>query len=706
MMEEKKSVYHVVVQGVYQFRAFDTDLDKEMYLERILRYKGILQLELYAFCIFDNHAHFVIQGSEIEISSLMRRVGVSYAHWYRRQHYHEGAMFKGRPQTELLKDDSALLRTVRFVHQEPVRDGISDTMEGYPWSSYWMYLKGNNDIDRAAIDRILTPWGSFEDYMSLHDAGLYLEEQPARFGYTDQEVEERVRRQLKGKSMLEFQVMPHAYRNYILAHLRFIDRISILQLSRVTGLGRGVIQRVNPEDLRLTLYSNACIIQCESQNESPGLPDYKKWRSPNMKQQVFHAASMLLPRDCDYTAWSTIACDQFTSDPAYWKRVQKQTEGRPSCYHLTLPEVYLNEGEECIAKRIQNINDTMKSYLEEGRFQELPMDIIYVERTLPNGMLRRGLMGVVDLECYDYSKTSTAYIRATEETVLSRIPPRVRIRKNASIELPHLLLLVDDEQRALIEPITEIAETLECCYDFELMEGSGHIRGFRLSEEQKDRVMKVLDVMADPRYFKEKYNTTAPVLLFAVGDGNHSLATAKECYEQLKKEIGIAEALEHPARYALAEVVNLHDDSLEFEPIYRVMFDVDTEAVLEELRTACPGTHEGEPKDGEIVIEYVSEKGSGQLAIPTQPGRLPVSVLQPVLDAYLMKHTGEIDYIHGEDEARELGRKSGNLAFLFAGMKKEELFPGIIAGGVLPRKTFSMGVARDKRFYLEGRKIQ
>ena len=702
MEEKRKPVYHVVMQGIYQLKAFETNMDKEMYLQRITRYKRLLGLELYAFCIYDNHAHFILRGTEEEISSLMRRVGVSYAHWYRRQHKHEGPLFKGRPKTEVLKDDGEVLKAARFIHQEPVLNGLADTMEGYPWSSYWMYLQGDTTIDLDEITDRIRLWGRFEDYMELESTRTYLEEQPARFGFSDADVLARVNKIMKGRPVIELQVMPHAFRNYILAYLRYIDRISILQLSRVTGLGRGVIQRVTREDLRLTLHSNACIIQCENKNEigNPVVPDYRVWRHPMMKQNVFRAGSILLPRDCDYTAWSTIACDQFTSDPAYWERVRKQTEGKPSCYHVTLPEVYLTEGEEKVAERIQKINDTMKQYLEEERFQELPMDMIYVERTLPNGMVRRGLMGLVDLEAYDYSKTSTAYIRATEETVLERIPPRVRIRKNAPIELPHLLLLVDDDQKSLIEPLTQYVDSMECCYDFELMEGSGHIRGFILTEDLKDKVLKVLDVMADPEYYRAKYNTHAPVLLFAVGDGNHSLATAKECYEQLKKEIGEEAAAGHPARYALAEVVNLHDESLEFEPIYRVLFDVNIDGVLHAIAEACPGTHEGEPAEGEIVIEYVSKDCSGKLAIPAAPGRLPV------LDACLKEHEGEVDYIHGEEEARKLGQQEGNLAFIFAGMEKNELFPGIIAGGVLPRKTFSMGVARDKRFYLESRKIQ
>lgn len=708
METQKKPVYHVVIQGVYQIRAFGEDLDKEMYWQRILRYKQILRLQLYAFCIFDNHAHFLLRGTEAEISSLMRRVGVSYAHWYRREHYHEGGLFRGRPRMECLEEEGQILRVARFIHQEPVQKGLVDRMDGYPWCSYWMYQRADSPIDCDEITERLRFWGRFEEYMAMEEQGHYLEEQPVRFGYSDEEVLQRVEKRLAGRPLIELQVMPRELRNYILALLRYEDRISILQLARVTGLGRGVIQRIDRKDLRLTLYSDTCIIHSEDTNKIQDvvMSDYPGWRNTMTEQTVFRAGNILLPRNCDYSIWSTIACDQFTSDPEYWERVRMRTEGQPSCYHITLPEIYLQEGEEALAGRIRSINRTMQQYLQELVLKELPDAMIYVERTLSDGRLRRGLMGLVDLEAYDYSKGSGAYIRATEETVLERIPPRVQIRKDAPMELPHLMLLVDDEQRYLIEPLEEQKSSMECCYDFDLMEDSGHIRGYLLTEQQQDRILRVLNVMADPAYFAGKYKTDGPVLLFAVGDGNHSLATAKECYEQLKRRIGPEKAKEHPARYALAEIVNLHDESLEFEPIYRVVFGADTQTLLAQIVSEYPGAHEGEPSEGEVCIDNIAGDQEGRISIPTEPGRLPVSLLQPVLDQYLSQYEGHVDYIHGLEEAKALGRKQGNLAFIFKGMRKDELFPGIIAGGVLPRKTFSMGVSRDKRFYLEGRLIR
>ncbi len=704
----RKPVYHVVVQSVYQGQAFGNDRNKEAYLQRIVKYKQAMKMKLYAFCLYEDHAHFLVQGEEWEVSGLMRRVGVSFSHWYRKTYFHEGTLFKGRPKTEQLKNDAEILRVARFIHQEPVRRGLVESMEEYPWSSYRMYQEENSLIDRDEVAEKLRFWGRFEDYMSIHETTDYLEEQPPRFGRSDDDVLRLVLKRLNGHPLIELQVLPRSVRDYILAKLRFEDKVSILQLARVTGLGRGIIQRVTEKDLRLTLYRDTCIIHSEDRDGAVenAAPDYGEWRISMKQQTVFSAGTILLPRNINPTVWSTIACDQFTSDPEYWERVRQKTAGKPSCYHITLPEIYLTEGDEAVSARIQSINQTMQRYLKKDFLAAEPSAMIYVERTLANGKTRKGLMGLVDLEEYDYTKTSKACIRATEETVLERIPPRVRIRENAPMEFPHLMLLADDAENQLIEPLSAKKAAMRKCYDFELMEGSGHIRGYVVSEAEKDRVLRVLDVMADPRYFSEKYKTSEPVLLFAVGDGNHSLATAKVCYENLKQKIGDEEARRHPARYALAEVVNLHDESLVFEPIYRVLFETDPDEVLAALLAAYPGSHTGEAEEGEAAIEYVSGETGGTIAIPDAAGRLPVSLLQPVLDRYLQERPGRIDYIHGRGEAQALGRGEGCIAFLFEGMRKEDLFPGIIAGGVLPRKTFSMGEARDKRFYLEGRRIQ
>ena len=422
---------------------------------------------------------------------------------------------------------------------------------------------------------------------------------------------------------------------------------------------------------------------------------------------IFTPATILLPKEEDCAVWSTIACDQFTSDAAYWTQVEALTKDRPSACHITLPEIYLEEGEEGVRARIRRINDNMRQYLEKGILRQFPGAMIYVERRIPGGLIRKGIVGAIDLEEYDYRADSRTPVRATEETVLSRIPPRVRIRKDAALELPHLMLLADDAERRLIEPIGGRKDCLTKVYDFELMQGSGHLTGYLLDEGEIRRVQSDLERMGDTEVFQRKYHTASEDrLVLAVGDGNHSLASAKACYEDRKREMGAEAALNHPSRYALAEIVNLHDESLEFEPIYRVLFDVEHRRVIQALRKAYPQCRAGHPDAGEIAIHYWAEDEEGSLSIPAPDGLLPVSLLQPFLDRYIQETGGRIDYIHGLEEAKQLGRQTGNIAFTFAGMEKEQLFPGILQGGVLPRKTFSMGDARDKRFYLESRRIQ
>ncbi len=422
---------------------------------------------------------------------------------------------------------------------------------------------------------------------------------------------------------------------------------------------------------------------------------------------IFTPATILLPHEKECALWSTIACDQFTSDAAYWEQVKTLTEGHPSAYHITLPEIYLEEGEACVQERIRSINETMREYLREGVFRQFKDAMVYVERRIPGGSVRRGIIGAVDLEDYEYAAGAETQIRATEETVLSRIPPRVRIRQDAALELPHLMLLADDVDRLLIEPIAERKRELAKVYDFELMLDSGHVTGYLLDRKEIQRVQSVLEQMGNLEEFQRKYHTsrTDPLVL-AVGDGNHSLASAKACYDMRKEEMGVEAALRHPSRYALAEIVNLHDASLKFEPIYRVLFGVDHRQVMEALRRAYPQSHTGRTAAGEIALEYWAKDCEGTLSISAPEGLLPVSLLQSFLDPFLQEYGGKIDYIHGLEEAKQLGRQEGNIAFTFAGMEKEQLFPGILQGGVLPRKTFSMGDARDKRFYLECRRIQ
>ncbi|MEG0825107.1 MAG: DUF1015 domain-containing protein [Oscillospiraceae bacterium] len=409
----------------------------------------------------------------------------------------------------------------------------------------------------------------------------------------------------------------------------------------------------------------------------------------------FGPADILLPHDCDLTKWSVVACDQYTAQPDYWERVANRVGEAPSTLKLILPESKL--AGEGVPQAIETINETMKSYVKGNAFTEFATALIYVERKLHNGKIRHGLVGCVDLEQYDFHPGADSLIRATEGTVLERIPPRVAVREHAPMELPHVLLLTDDPEKTVIEPLA--GETAEMCrlYDFDLMEHGGHITGWQLTEAQKARVCSALSALADPAAFEQKYDADGkPVLLFAVGDGNHSLATAKACYEQDKSN--------QLARYALVELTNLHDDSLVFEPIHRVLFGVEPQNVLEALLKAYPGAHLGGGEGHSVT--FVSEKGEGVVTVPNPDQQLPVGTLQRFLDGYLQNHRGTLDYIHGDEVLRELGKKPGNLGFLLPPMGKNALFPTVIFDGVLPRKTFSMGDAHDKRFYLEARKIQ
>ncbi len=418
----------------------------------------------------------------------------------------------------------------------------------------------------------------------------------------------------------------------------------------------------------------------------------------------FKPADILLPQGCDYDKWSVVACDQYTSQPEYWQRVEERVGRAPSALRLILPESSLDGPQ--VEMDIMDINATMARYVREGRFKTLPGAMIYVERTLFDGRVRRGLVGMADLTGYDYEPGSDALIRATEGVVMSRIPPRVAVRKNASIELPHAMLLCDDPQRTVIEPLGGQTGGMELLYDFELMEQGGHIKGWLLTQAQREQVAGALSALADPAAFNARYGTQdRPVMLFAVGDGNHSLATAKECYERQRRLVPPERRDSIPARYALCELVNLHDDSLEFEPIHRVVFHTDPAALLDALARRWPGARGGTQGDGP-ALRYVRAQDEGTLALPDGAARLPVGALQSFLDDYLMDHPGRVDYIHGEDVAREFAARPGNIAFLLPPLDKRELFPSVIRDGALPRKTFSMGEAHDKRFYLEARKIR
>ncbi|MBE6939420.1 MAG: DUF1015 domain-containing protein [Ruminococcaceae bacterium] len=416
----------------------------------------------------------------------------------------------------------------------------------------------------------------------------------------------------------------------------------------------------------------------------------------------FYPADILLPKSCDMSKWAVVACDQFTSEPEYWQAVEQQVGEAPSTLRLILPEAMLKDPE--VDRRIVAINGAMEQYLESDVFAELAQSMIYVERTQSDGKVRHGLVGMVDLEDYDFTPGSGALIRATEGTVLDRIPPRAKVRRNAPIELPHVMLLIDDPDKTVIEPLTAAAETMEQVYDFQLMQQGGHIRGFRLTEEQMAQTADQLRALTAPAAMEKKYGMgDAAPLLFAVGDGNHSLATAKACYEEKKQQLGEAVARELPCRYALVEVVNNHDDALQFEPIHRVLFDADRQKFMDLFCQYYPNCYEG--KGEGHVIEFVWEGKDTFYTVPDPQAQLAVGTLQAVVDDYVKSCGGEVDYIHGDEVTRQLGSQPGNMGFLLPAMGKEQLFKTVMADGVLPRKTFSMGHAQDKRYYVEARKI-
>jgi len=415
-------------------------------------------------------------------------------------------------------------------------------------------------------------------------------------------------------------------------------------------------------------------------------------------------SEILLPSESvDSFAYSVVACDQFTSEPHYWQEAEKITKGKPSTLKLTFPEIYLSEEPQ---ERISTINNTMKQYLEQGVFTAVKDAMIYVERKLKNGKIRKGLVLAVDLEKYDYSKGSQSLIRATEGTIIDRLPPRVRIRENALLELPHIMLLIDDINKTVIEPLSN--QALSLCYSTQLMLEGGSINGYLVKEKQQEQIANALSLLADKEAFCSKYGVGEEkgVLLYAVGDGNHSLATAKVCWEKLKASLTKDQQEEHPARYALCEMVNVHDEALEFEPIHRVLFNVNNAHILSQMRERFGfGLLEGMAH--QQIIDYITSDGEGEICVACPQHNLTVGTLQQFLDEYLLENPKvNIDYVHSEKVVRSLGAQAGNMGFILPSMKKQELFKTVIMDGVLPRKTFSMGEGQDKRYYFEARKIR
>ncbi|MBR5540216.1 MAG: DUF1015 domain-containing protein [Clostridia bacterium] len=388
----------------------------------------------------------------------------------------------------------------------------------------------------------------------------------------------------------------------------------------------------------------------------------------------------------DLSRWAVVACDQFTSQPTYWHEVEAIVGNAPSTLRLMQPEVFLEQGDNT-----ETVNATMQAYLDNGTLQCAVRDgFIVVERETPSGK-RLGLMVALDLECYDFT-TGTLLTRATEGTVADRLPPRVKIRENAPLELPHVLVLIDDPDRTVIEPMVKAKQATTPLYDMELMQNGGHLCGWAVEDEGSKATLA--DALS-------KLYEQADGFLYAVGDGNHSLATAKICWENVKASLSPAEAENHPARYALVELENLHDEAILFEPIHRVVFHVDANDLIEGFKAYV--TKQGMTLVPGSEIVFVGYEG---YALTNANGMLPIAVLQNYLDEYLQTREATIDYIHGEQTVRDLSVAPDSLGILLEGIPKDGFFDGIRAGGHFPRKTFSMGEANEKRYYVEVRKIR
>lgn len=396
-------------------------------------------------------------------------------------------------------------------------------------------------------------------------------------------------------------------------------------------------------------------------------------------------ADILLPDEkADHTAFAVVACDQYTSEPEYWERAEKLVGDKPSALHMILPEIDLGDAQ----KRVPLIHAAMADYLMRGVLTpRVQNGFVLTVRTTQTGV-RPGLVVKLDLEKYSYNQGAKSLVRATEGTILSRIPPRMAVRRNAPVELPHVLVLMDDPGQTVIEPVFSQKEDLPLLYDFPLMLGGGHLKGYAVTDEKTlAAIHQSLKRLKDHAGF-----------LFAVGDGNHSLATAKAIWEEIKPTLSKDAQKNHPARFALVELENIHCPALQFEPIHRLVASADTQVLLDSLT---------EPVPGKDTFTVITEQGEKALSVPGDQQPLPVGTLQAFLDTWLTDHPGaQIDYIHGESALRQLAKKPGAAGFIVPTLDKAALFPAVNEMGALPRKTFSMGEAHEKRFYLEARRIK
>ena len=457
-----------------------------------------------------------------------------------------------------------------------------------------------------------------------------------------------------------------------------------------------------------------------AQRKNETVTEAKSIMNPKFKNNIgICVPELMMPgKKVDLTKWACVACDQYTSQPDYWNSVEQIVGDAPSTLRLMLPEIYLEKPGE--AERIVAIRKAMNDYMADGTLENRGEGFVFTRRTV-DGKVRSGLVVALDLECYDYSKGSTTLIRATEGTIVERIPPRLKIRDGAPLELPHILVLIDDDKKSVIEPIAEKLDKIEQLYDFDLMMNGGHVEGWLVNDEgMVTDVINALTALVDPN----KYGTEMPPLLFAMGDGHHSFATAKANWEKCKAELTAEERKDHPARYALVELENVHDDGIVFEPIHRVVFNVNVPEFLDRLKAKlaeqngdceidfyacenCMAKAKAAIPEGAHVVPVIIEGKEGLIVVKHPAAQLEVGTLQNALDVLLKETPGaSIDYIHGADVVRELGSKENNIGFLLPPMQKSAFFRTVVFDGALPRKTFSMGEAHEKRYYLECRKIQ
>ncbi len=442
----------------------------------------------------------------------------------------------------------------------------------------------------------------------------------------------------------------------------------------------------------------------------------------NSLKDKFSKVGMIIPnilmpcKDVDLKKWAVVACDQYTSEPEYWSSVAEEVGASPSTLNLIFPEVYLEDEDK--DQRIERINAAMEDYLKRGILEDQGQAFFLVQRNTPDSPTRWGLMAALDLEEYDFSKDSSSLIRATEGTILDRIPPRKQIRKNASIELPHIMVLIDDPEATVIEPLAKNADSLEKIYDFDLMKNGGHITGYRVDgTEALERIADALQKLADPSVFSKKYGADK-VLLFAMGDGNHSLATAKSVWEDIKASgSDDPDIMQHPARWALVEIENIYDEGLIFEPIHRVLFNSDFASFSGELEklgsvefTSLSSTDEVMKRvasaDDQHIIGYVDAERTGVFTVKDPDATIAAGTTQTAIDNLVQQEKTSVDYIHGQQSTENLGRKAGNIGIFLPALDKSDFFRTVIHDGALPRKTFSMGEAHEKRYYIEARKIK